>query len=173
VESPSAPTQWLLLRGLGRERRHWFDFGTLLETTLGARCAYLDLPGVGRRRTEAVPDSMPELARSVACGWEEELQGTRPVGIVALSLGAMVALELAFEHPQTISHLVLINSSSRLSPPWARFNPRAACELTGAALTRDALFMEQLVYRWTLHRKRREAGRYARPSCCRTRSEPV
>ena len=42
----NATTNWLLLRGLAREQRHWEDFPAILERTLpGTRVHRLDLPG--------------------------------------------------------------------------------------------------------------------------------
>ena len=47
----------------------------------------------------------------------------RPHGILALSLGGMVALRWAERYPDDVARVVVVNTSSAdLSPPWQRFS---------------------------------------------------
>ncbi|SAK58197.1 haloalkane dehalogenase [Caballeronia hypogeia] len=117
-------SQWILLRGLTREARHWggFDAALAAHGIVGAdeRVAYIDLPGNGVERGQAAPlrvDSMMDFvrARAAALGVRE------PCRVLAMSLGAMVATAWAERHPREIERLVLINTSMR---PYARLHER-------------------------------------------------
>src|SRR5262245_14239704 len=97
---------WLLLRGLGREQRHWHDFPERLRARVGAgRVVALDLAGTGTERQRVPVPSIPWLARDVArrllaadpAGWQLEAAASCPLwSVIGLSLGGMVALELCW-----------------------------------------------------------------------------
>lgn len=86
--------RWLLLRGLGREAGHWDGFPDKLKA-LGQEVEFLDLPGAG---TEFARPSPLTIAETV-----EDLRRRRasnvPVGVIAISLGGMVALDWAARYP--------------------------------------------------------------------------
>ncbi len=148
----SAPlTEWILLRGLSREARHWGGFpqhlGEALRTGSGAaRITCLDLPGNGQlndhdslRSVEAIADwCHAELARRGS---------TLPCGVVAMSLGAMVAVAWAQRHPADLAAAVLINTSLRpFSPFYRRLRPsnyprllRLLCLPAGGRQTETAI----------------------------------
>lgn len=115
------PATWLLLRGLTREQRHWGDFVPRLQAAWPqARVIALDLPGNGVRHRERTPASVAALADF--CHAELATlasQGVpRPCHLLAMSLGAMVALAWAERHPGDIAAAALINTSLR---PYSRF----------------------------------------------------
>lgn len=106
-------TDWVLLRGLTRESRHWGDFPQHLgEKFANARVICLDLPGNGR--LNGLP-SLPSVeAMADYCHAElANLGVARPCRILAMSLGAMVTVAWAQRHPQDIQAAVLINTSLR------------------------------------------------------------
>lgn len=144
-------TTWVLLRGLGREARHWGEFPRLLQQALPRDDAVLalDLPGNGSRRRERSPSSVEALAEAVRA--EARQRGARgPLVLVALSLGGMVALEWTSRHPAEVGGCVLVNSSLRgLSLPWLRLRPRALAELALAAWSVDAQARERRILRLT------------------------
>ena len=115
---------WVLLRGLTRESRHWGDFPRQLGAALGgARVICLDLPGNGKlngldspHRVEAMADwCHAELAR---------IGVAPPCLVLAMSLGAMVAVAWARRHPRDIDAAVLISTSLRpFSPFFRRLRP--------------------------------------------------
>ncbi|WP_336365732.1 alpha/beta fold hydrolase [Marinobacter sp. C2H3] len=112
---------WLLLRGLTRESAHWGAFPERLKAALPEHRFWpVDLPGAGDRYRDPSPDTIPGIRRAVA---EATRALPRPLGLLALSLGGMVALDWAQAEPEVIARVVLINSSSRLSPPWQRLRP--------------------------------------------------
>lgn len=142
--------RWLLLRGLMRDSRHWGAFPTLLGKSLGsAEIVCIDLPGNGTRYRWPSPASIPEMVE--ACRHDPMLLGRRErFGVVAMSLGAMVAIEWAARYPDEVGALVLINTSLRpFSPFWHRLRPQNApailrlllCQSSDADIERAVLAM--------------------------------
>lgn len=119
-------TTWVLLRGLTRETAHWNGFDQQLAAALGPRhrVLTLDLPGNGALYQVRSPASVPAMA--AACRAELLRRGhAPPYVLVAMSLGAMVALQWAHDAPRDLAGCVLINTSLRgLSPFWQRLQPR-------------------------------------------------
>lgn len=126
-------TTWVLLRGLTREAAHWNGFEQLLAQRLGTahRIVTLDMPGNGSEWRETSPWSVPALVH--ACQARLVLRGTQPPYVlVAMSLGAMVALEWAHRYPRQLAGAVLVNTSARGSgAPWERLRPSAMARLIG------------------------------------------
>lgn len=106
-------TTWIFLRGLTRESGHWGPFLTQFDQAIpDSQVIALDLPGNGelnqRRSLLRVADMVANcraqlLARDVA----------PPYALLAMSLGAMVALDWAHAHPAEVTVQVLINTSMR------------------------------------------------------------
>lgn len=115
---------WILLRGLTRERAHWGTFVQAFEHALpGAQVVALDLPGNGllhRERSPAAVRGMVECCRAQLAA-----QGLRPpFGMLAMSLGAMVAVEWTRMAPGELARCVLVNTSLRpFSPFFERLRP--------------------------------------------------
>jgi pimeloyl-ACP methyl ester carboxylesterase len=141
-------TSWLLLRGLAREQRHWGAFPELLRQRLPAGDTVIarDLPGAGTRCGERSPASVPEMMQAL----RDDLRVNGPPGpyvVVALSLGAMVAMRWAEITPQELRGCVLINSSlSTLSPFWQRLRPGAVPCLLRWLLSGSAHARERAVF---------------------------
>lgn len=134
------PTTWVLLRGLTRGAGHWGDFPARWQAAWpGSRVLVPDWPGNGARwaeRSPATVGSMTEAlrrdlrARGMALGEER-------VGVLALSLGAMVTCDWAQRHPEELAAAVLVNTSLRgLSPFWQRLRPTRYAGLLRRALGR-------------------------------------
>ncbi|QNM96935.1 alpha/beta fold hydrolase [Chitinimonas koreensis] len=116
----AAPT-WILLRGLGREARHWGGFPPLLAEALGGvRVLAPDLAGNGRRWRERSAATLAGQCDGLRAELAEVLaQG--PVNLLAISLGGMVALDWATRRPTEVGRLVLVNTSlAGLAPFWRR-----------------------------------------------------
>ena len=129
---------WILLRGLAREQAHWGDFPKALARAMqDDRFHAVDLPGTGVRFRESSPWSISKIRQEV----EKQVQHIpRPYGLIALSLGGMVALDWAQSATEgTIQRLVLINTSCGLSMPWHRMRPSALPSIV-RLLTRRELF---------------------------------
>lgn len=118
-------TAWVLLRGLTREARHWGGFPEAMRRAMPeANVVALDLPGCGRHHDRPSPARIESI---VACV-RDDLRRTgeaRPVRLLGLSLGAMVATEWATSHPGEVAACVLVNTSLRArSPIRERLRPR-------------------------------------------------
>jgi pimeloyl-[acyl-carrier protein] methyl ester esterase len=156
------PRHWLLLRGLGRDARHWFGFEQQLGAALGTSCHLLDLPGAGNTSASLPIPSVPWIAQHVAQRLTPLVEANAgPWGILGLSLGGMVGLSLCRQRPAWFSHLVLINSSSRLSAPWQRLRPRGLSMLLGALPAKNATARERRIYALTLNLAARHGSAWA------------
>ncbi|GGP22754.1 alpha/beta fold hydrolase [Silvimonas iriomotensis] len=112
---------WVLLRGLGREARHWGDFPWELASALGGVPVHTpDLPGNGRWWQERSGVSIKAQREHVRAQLAALLE-QGPVNVLALSLGGMVALDWASHQPDEIERLVLVNTSlAGIAPFWRR-----------------------------------------------------
>jgi pimeloyl-ACP methyl ester carboxylesterase len=164
---------WLLLRGWGREQRHWHDFPERLRGLVpSGKIVPLDLAGTGTERERLPRPSVPWLARDVADrlqrlpfvhAVEPRPARERDWGVIGLSLGGMVALELCWLLPHRFAHAFIINSSGRSSAAGARLERCALGPLSKVLLAADALEREARVLELTselpLEERRRCAER--------------
>ena len=113
-------TTWVLLRGLTREAGHWGAFpATLCEHLHGARVLAIDLPGNGGLHLARSPVRIEDYVES--CRAQLAALGVAaPVRLLAMSLGAMVAVDWARRHPEELAGCVLVNTSLRPFSPWFR-----------------------------------------------------
>lgn len=172
---------WILLRGLTREQAHWGDFPRRLEAAFpGHRFHTVDLPGTGVAFRETSPDTIPAI-REWVCRQVAHIP--RPVNLLALSMGGMVALDWAQHAPcGEIQNLVLINTSSAFSPPWQRMRPGAWPRILRLLAYRELFDRERailaltsnrpvplaLAKRWySIQRQRRSAWTPPSGSCAR------
>ena len=112
---------WVLLRGLMREARHWGDFPALLCAAFPhATVATPDLPGNGSLYTQCSPVSIAAMVEHCRRSLRE--QGVAPpYHLLAISLGGMVAADWSTRYPDEVLVAVLINTSMR---PYSRFYQR-------------------------------------------------
>ncbi|KXB30702.1 hydrolase [Dechloromonas denitrificans] len=142
---------WILLRGLTRECRHWGDFPeTLQRECSGATVCCIDLPGNGSLHAQASPPQV--LAMAEHCRTQLGERGIDPpYFLLAMSLGAMVAIDWANRHPAELAGCVLINTSLRpFSPFYHRLRPRNYPSLLPMLLGQgDASCREKTILRLT------------------------
>lgn len=144
-------TAWVLLRGLGREARHWGRFASVLQQCLppGDRVIALDLPGNGRWSQRGSPLRVEDMVDAARSEWQS-LRIAGPCMLVALSLGGMVAAQWASRAPHEVRGCVLVNSSmAALSPFWQRLRPACWPRLVQCMVSRSAWGRETAVYRMT------------------------
>ena len=142
---------WIFLRGLTREARHWGSFVGEFETQLApCQVTALDLPGSGEFHRQPSPvtvQAMVSFARQQLLA-----QGIKPpYQLLAMSLGGMVATDWAQNHPQEVSRLVLINTSMQ---PFSGITQRLQLGqwlsvLALAARWDDADYAEQTIHSLT------------------------
>lgn len=135
----------VLLRGLAREQRHWGDFAPLLAGRLLQPVLLQDLPGMGEYHRQSSPHQMSALASTLAQRLLQKHQG--PWDLVAMSLGAMLALELASQYPLRVRSLVLINTSvAGLLPFYRRLRwqqyPAVLAALCGPLRLREQIILQ-------------------------------
>lgn len=115
---------WIFLRGLARERRHWGDFVEQFQHEVtGSRVVALDLPGNGHLYQEVSPLNVQDMVTH--CRQQLIHLGIKPpYRLLAMSLGAMVAVDWSSRYPEEIAANVLINTSMRpFSPFYQRLRP--------------------------------------------------
>jgi len=130
---------WVLLRGLTRESGHWGAFTSLLQRRdPGARIVALDLPGNGAFHEQASPARVETMSQW--CREHLRSQGIAPpYRLLAMSMGAMVAVDWAARAPRELAGCVLINTSLRPFNPWyRRLRPANYAVLLALALTPEA-----------------------------------
>jgi pimeloyl-ACP methyl ester carboxylesterase len=146
-------SNWIFLRGLTRESRHW---GVLPELWISrglGQPLLIDLPGNGVARNVAVPANvhgMMEAVRATA-----RASGTPgPWRVLAMSLGAMVATHWAQTWPEEVVGLVLINTSMRpFSTVTERLRPLNWVAMLGMIHHwQDRVRCERTVHRLTCER---------------------
>lgn len=141
---------WILLRGLTRETRHWGAFPATFRSEIpGATVIPLDLPGNGRLHLMPSPlrvEAMAEYCRSAL-----RARGIGPpYNVLALSLGAMVAVAWAERHPDELDGCVLISTSLRpFCPHSLRLKPRNIPALLAALTGGNAERLERLILQLT------------------------
>jgi 3-oxoadipate enol-lactonase len=140
----------VMLRGLGRSRRHWGGVSELLE--IDFRLLLVDNRGVGKSEAVRAPYTTAEMAADVVRVLDHaEVPRAHVFG---MSLGGMIAQELAIEHPGRIDRLVLgLHDAGRkrspAGPPHGLRVPRERAPRRRRRLGRDggALPLERRVSR--------------------------
>ncbi len=143
---------FLLLRGLVREQRHWDSFPTkLAEKFPGSRVLTLDLPGTGTEYLRDSPTTITEIAEDLR---ERFPRNEGPWTIVAVSLGGMVAIEWSSRWTADFARVVVINTSAGdCSKPWERLDWRNYGTVLRAAATADHSMRERAIVNLTINRE--------------------
>jgi pimeloyl-ACP methyl ester carboxylesterase len=128
---------WLLLRGLGREKKYWFDFPEKLEA-LGHKTLSLNLPGLGDEVSTKPPLSIAGHTDFLRERFLERRDTDQNWGLLGISLGGMIAMDWAARYPDDFGKLVVINSSGRdLSPMMQRISVFAMYCVGRAAVAKN------------------------------------
>lgn len=153
-------TTWVLLRGLMREARHWGDFPEQFQNALGVQLLVtLDFPGNGSLHAQQSATSVADMANY--CRTQLRQLGYQPpYRVLALSLGAMVAVEWSKQYPAELECMVLINTSlAPYNPFYHRLRPENYPALLRQLLFGSAAQREQLILRLTSTQSRTENQR--------------
>jgi pimeloyl-ACP methyl ester carboxylesterase len=119
---------FLLLRGLSRQQAHWGTFPKQLASAFSkqgiqADFFFEDLPGFGERFQQKSPASIEGIADILAQRLEQ-IPGK--LQLIGISMGGMLALELAKRYPHKCQSLAMINSSVKPAASfYQRLQPRA------------------------------------------------
>jgi pimeloyl-ACP methyl ester carboxylesterase len=151
-----APMDWLFLRGLSREQRHWGAFVDVFRAAApGARVHLLDLPGTGTELGRASPLTVRGIVADLRAR-HGALRAAHPGpwGLLAMSLGGMVAMDWCAAHPGDFARLVLANTSaSDVGRPWDRMRPGALLTTVRVMLSRDPVERERRVLSMVTRRR--------------------
>ena len=122
IETNRPVRTWLLLRGLTRERRHWEDFPDVFSRHFPHdRIVFHDYAGNGARYRENSPSSISAMVDDARAAVKS---CDKPVYIIGISLGSMVAIDWLTRYPAEVSAAVLISTSLKgLSPFYQRLLP--------------------------------------------------
>lgn len=116
---------WLLLRGLATEKRQWGKFPETLKNELaGKDVLMIDLPGAGDHFQEKSPLSIDEYVYFLREKFKEQKK-EGPYALMAISMGAMIAMRWNELFPDDFDKLVLMNTSaSDVVPVYKRVRPQ-------------------------------------------------
>jgi 3-oxoadipate enol-lactonase len=101
------------------------------------RCVLVDHPGHGASPPASGPLSIAELGEAVLAALDRS-EVTR-ADVVGLSLGAMVAMWLATEHPDRVDRLALLCTSARFDSPDPWHERAATVRAGGTAAVADTV----------------------------------
>jgi pimeloyl-ACP methyl ester carboxylesterase len=144
---------WVLLRGLGREKRHWLQFPQMLK----GKILCLDLPGIGDEDAATAPLTIAAHTDFLRDRFFEKRKADGPWGLLGISLGGMIALDWANRYPDDFQKLVLINTSTKdLSPLIQRLSVFSFYCLTRALAARDLRAREKAVLKMVSNIKEKD-----------------
>jgi pimeloyl-ACP methyl ester carboxylesterase len=146
---------WILLRGLVREQGHWHDFADQFRKARPqADLELLDTPGNGDRRAEKSPLSIGAYTDSLRAHSRFISEGKK-VYLLAMSMGAMIAVDWITRFPEDFHRVVLLSTSfSSLSPFFHRLRPEAWPVIFGAPLRGNIRDRETRILRLELNLRR-------------------
>lgn len=127
------------LGSLGSTMRVWDRQLSALHPM--CRNVLIDLPGHGGSRDAPAPSSMSGLADAIVA--ELDRLGVSRCHVVGLSIGAMIAMQMAIADPARVGRLALLCTSAQLGPSSAWHDRAAAVRAQGASA-----IAETVVGRW-------------------------
>lgn len=139
---------WLLLRGLAREQRHWGRFvGVLRQSRPNDTVHCLDLAGTGTEVSRKSPSTIAGITEDVRARLLElKRSHPGPWSLLGVSLGGMVSMQWVASHPEDFERVVLINTSaSNLSVPWRRMRLAVLPKVLRSLLGGDELTRQKRI----------------------------
>jgi pimeloyl-ACP methyl ester carboxylesterase len=136
----------VFLNGLSGDHLYWA--GQLRALARRYRCFALDNRDVGQSSYAAAPYSVADLATDVVGLLDH--RGVPAAHVVGLSLGGMIAQELALAAPERVKGLALVSTLAR-SDDWFRATLRAFGLIRGQVAD-TAAFFEAILPWWVSHR---------------------
>lgn len=143
---------WLLLRGLGRDKRHWGQFVKMFEQSFpDDKVSTLDTCGNG---TFAAMKSPLKIKHYTEHCRNRLASDEREVHLVALSLGGMIAMDWAQRYPDEVQSVTLINTSAaNLTATYHRIDFKTLGKLVWTILfAGDARRIEHAILQTTSNR---------------------
>lgn len=149
-------TSWVLLRGLMRESRHWGVFKQQFSQAMQPQTVITpDFPGNGHLHAQQSPNSVEEMVKHLRSQLQQA-NYTPPYNVLALSLGAMVAVSWKEQYPEELDKMVLINTSlAPYNPFYHRLRPKNYLAIP-ILLFGSSTQRERLILKLTSQRNRSE-----------------
>lgn len=113
----SGSMNFLFLRGLTRDRRHWWKFPEIFKSVNpGASLYFLDFPGVGTQNHRESPSTIQgiraDLQRQMRAKIDSGEWPKEGWNLFAVSLGGMVGMDWISNEPGLFKKAVIANSSA-------------------------------------------------------------
>jgi pimeloyl-ACP methyl ester carboxylesterase len=143
----------VFLPGLAGDHLYWL--GQLRAFSKDYHCLALDCRDVGQSSAAAGPYTIPSLAADVAA-FLRHLQ-LAPAHVIGLSMGGMIAQELALSNPELVKSLALVSTLGR-SDDWFGATLRAF-ELIRHQVPDTGAFFEAVLPWWVSHQFFADSGR--------------
>lgn len=143
----------IFLNGLGGDHLYWL--GQLRAFGRHYRCLAIDNRDVGQSSYAARSYDMKDLAADLA-GFAKKLQ-LPPAHVVGLSMGGMIAQELALLEPALVKSLVLVNTLG-MADDWFR-GTLHAFEMIRRQVADTPAFFEAVLPWWVSHHFFADSGR--------------
>lgn len=159
VDCKNPPSHYyFFIRGLIRSQFHWHLFphhfnDAALQVHSNSRAVFFDIPGNGQRFLEKTPFSISGMADDIEqqiVNYVEshKIDSASRIHLVGISMGGMIAAELAKKPTLNIASLHIINSSfANLSPFWHRMRIPAVLHLVQNIWQVDK--RENAILQWT------------------------
>ena len=110
-------TKFVLIRGLLRDARHWGKFTDLLQERFpNADIIAPDIPGNGCLHHLTSSTSIDDMTDAI----RDQIALRQQLILVAISMGAMIAINWMARYPEEVRSAVLINTSARPIVPFYR-----------------------------------------------------
>lgn len=108
--------QFVLIRGILREARHWGKFTDILQEQYLGKAEILtpDIPGNGRLHEITSPETIAGMVDAL----RKQIPASDQRTLIALSMGGMIAIDWMVRYPGEIRSAVLINTSARPFSPF-------------------------------------------------------
>lgn len=134
--------QWVLIRGMMSEAFHWRDLIPLMKERFPRDVIHTaNLLGTGPTGRTLTPVHVKKNLAALRRQTPERGEKT----LVGFSLGGMLALEWAYEHPDEVEAVVLINCSLGNAPFYKRMRPGALATIARASLHANPIQREKIL----------------------------
>lgn len=150
----SRPINWILVRGLSREVRHWGRFRSVLADRFPNGSVHtLELPGVGEKVHMKAPSHIGGYIKHLRLELEKlKEKHTGQWGLAAISMGGMIALKWAEFYPDDFDYVAVFNTSAGdKCLPWERFTPDAMTMVGKLFFGSDMKIREREILKITTH----------------------
>lgn len=142
--NPDNIDDWILLRGLSREQRHWGVFYDQLQLAMPEKNFHcLDLPGTGELFRKNSPATVTGIRQHLQQQCRDRII-SQPYGLIGLSLGGMITLDWMSASDQ-VAAAVVINTSANNFSVSQRLRPGAVWLCLRTLLSTDIEDRERLI----------------------------